>query len=263
MKIKRESFFMKRLRLRLHSLQNFLDNNNQSEFHLNGESVFIEHFFRHFQKVRPVTVFDVGANVGSYTKEIASIAKQQSQECQIHAFEPVLSTFETLKKNLSELSGIHLKNAALSSKEGQLEIHYHEQGSPLASLYERDLGALSLSLDKKETISTMTGETYCEQNQVSHIHLLKIDVEGHEIEVLKGFGKFLNADNIDFIQFEYGGANFDSHTTLSSLYRFLESRGFVMTKIMKDGLCIRPFEFEMENFQYANYVAVSKRISIS
>ena len=76
----------------------------------------------------------------------------------------------------------------------------------------------------------------------------------------EGLGSYLNGDFIDFVQFEYGGANLDSHTSLMELYALFEKAGFVMTKVMRNGLDIRPYKPWMENFQYANYVAISRKI---
>ena len=77
---------------------------------------------------------------------------------------------------------------------------------------------------------------------------------------LEGFGKYLKSDFIDFIQFEYGGANLDSNTNLKQMYEILEQRGFVLAKIMPNGVAIRKYEHYMDNFQYSNYLAISKRI---
>ena len=108
-----------------------------------------------------------------------------------------------------------------------------------------------------EDIFLKTGCDYIEEHAIKHIDLLKIDVEGHELKVLQGFEKYLSVDFIDYIQFEYGGANLDSHTSLLELY---SKRHFLIAKILPKGLEIRTYQSYMENFMYANYVAISKRI---
>ena len=77
---------------------------------------------------------------------------------------------------------------------------------------------------------------------------------------MEGFGSYLNADFIDYIQFEYGGANLDSKTSLMELYKFFKDRGFIVTKVMPKGLEIREYSPFMENFMYSNYVAISIKI---
>jgi hypothetical protein len=75
-----------------------------------------------------------------------------------------------------------------------------------------------------------------------------------------GFGEYLNGDFIDFIQFEYGGANLDSKTSLLDIYSCLEDRGFIIAKIYPQGLEIRDYKPFMENYCYSNFVAISKKI---
>jgi hypothetical protein len=63
---------------------------------------------------------------------------------------------------------------------------------------------------------------------------------------------------IKVIQFEYGGANLDSKTSLLDLYKLLESAGYMVCKVMRHHLELRPYNPTMENFQYSNYIALSK-----
>ena len=103
-------------------------------------------------------------------------------------------------------------------------------------------------------------DDYIEANQIHKINFIKIDVEGHELKVLNGLGKFLNDDFIDFIQFEFGGTNIDSHTNLLDFYVLLEGRGFKICKIMPKFLEIRAYNHRFNNFEFQNYVAISNKI---
>ncbi|GLI54154.1 FkbM family methyltransferase [Thermodesulfovibrio yellowstonii] len=103
-------------------------------------------------------------------------------------------------------------------------------------------------------------DEYIEENNIKHIDFIKIDIEGHELKAFYGFGSYLNSDFIDYIQFEYGGANLDSHTSLMDIYKFFEERNFSIAKIMQKGLELRKYSPFMENFMYANYVAISNRV---
>jgi len=118
----------------------------------------------------------------------------------------------------------------------------------------------NIDMKQSERIKTMRLDGFIMHDGIDHIHLLKIDVEGHELSVLSGLGEYLRPDFIDFIQFEYGGANLDSHSSLMDLYAVFEKAGFVVAKIMPSGLEIRSYRPNMENFQCANYVAVSSAI---
>ena len=118
-------------------------------------------------------------------------------------------------------------------------------------------------MNKKETISLIRLEDYLTEQNITSIDFLKIDIEGHELAAFRGMGAYLSADRIKAIQFEYGGANLDSGTTLRELYQTLEGAGFILAKIMKNGVEIRPYSLRMENYQYANYAAFSKKFFLS
>ena len=81
-------------------------------------------------------------------------------------------------------------------------IYKDKEMSGLTSLYQRNLVFYNLKMDQKETVELSTAQNYIEKNNIRKINLLKIDVEGHELKALSGFGPYLNSDFIDFIQFE-------------------------------------------------------------
>jgi hypothetical protein len=112
-------------------------------------------------------------------------------------------------------------------------------------------------MDLTEEISLKTGIDYVTGHAIEKIHLLKVDVEGHELDVFGGFGDFLHPDRIDYIQFEYGGANLDSHTSLLELHNYLSAKGFILCKMKRNKLEIQSYDPRLENFMYQNWVAVS------
>ena len=140
------------------------------------------------------------------------------------------------------------------------EIYYDVKGSGLASMYQRNLNMYNNELNIKEEIKTERLDEYIEQNEIKHIDFMKVDVEGHEMVVFEGMGRYLNSDFVDYIQFEYGGANLDSMTSLMNFYELFESKGFRLAKVMPGGLQIREYESFLENFEYSNYVAISERL---
>jgi len=127
-------------------------------------------------------------------------------------------------------------------------------------MYQRNLNRYNNELNIKEEIKTERLDEYMEQNEIKHIDFMKVDVEGHEMVVFEGMGCYLNSDFVDYIQFEYGGANLDSMISLMNFYELFESKGFRLTKVMPGGLQIREYESFLENFEYSNYVAISERL---
>jgi hypothetical protein len=115
-------------------------------------------------------------------------------------------------------------------------------------------------MNKSEQVKCEKLSDYINENNIKHIDFLKIDVEGHELGVLQGLDNYLNASFIDFIQFEYGGANIDTHTTLRDLFEIFNKSDFQVGKLFPRGVEFYNYVPRMENFQYSNWVAVSNHI---
>lgn len=238
---------------------NALENNGNTDFKKNGEEKFINNLILNSGHDKLV-IFDVGANIGNYSKKVINKAMLYEKNFEVHMFEPTKVCFKSLKDSFSVTKNIFLNNFGLSNDNTEATIYYDNEGSGLASLYDRKLSEYGIKLDRKETILLKRGVDYIRSKKIKHINLLKLDVEGHEMSVLEGFGECLNPEFVDLIQFEYGGCNIDSRIFLRDYFDFFVERGFVIAKIMPKKLEIREYNFYMENFQYSNYIAISKKI---
>ncbi len=236
---------------------NRLENNNNADFHTNGEESFLKDYFSSLSE--KVTLFDIGGNIGGYSEILIRQCAKRGLDYSLHIFEPTRSSFEILKEKFSKDKNVYLNSAGVSDSKTSAQIYYDAEKSGFASLYLRDLSAFNVNMNKKEKISLVRLDGYIRKHKITVIDFLKIDIEGHELAAFRGMGKYLNGDFIKAIQFEYGGANLDSRTTLHDLYQTLQQAGFVIAKIMKHGVEIRPYSLNMENYQYANYVAFSKK----
>jgi hypothetical protein len=79
----------------------------------------------------------------------------------------------------------------------------------------------------KLAVEAVSGRSFCAKHGIDHIHFLKIDAEGHDIEVLKGF----DLDKVDFCQVEAMMNPHDRDWTLyEDLYPFMVSHGFYLFK---------------------------------
>lgn len=146
-------------------------------------------------------VLDVGANKGDVT--LAALKTYPS--CKVICFEPVTATFELLKKNLSQYSDrTFLYNSALAEKEGVGEINitsFHGANSILPksdfhSQFNPHIGEIN-----KEQISLLRLDDIASKLPTNHIDVMKIDVEGYEINVLKGGRSFIQS-SVDTIIIE-------------------------------------------------------------
>ncbi len=247
-----------------------LDNSGVADMDKSGEGKLLERLIEFFGKrFSRIVVFDVGANVGDWTwcllKSFLNRQGSQKLELEIHCFEPVSSSFVKLNSRFvdEKFAGAKIitNNFGLSDKEEEKEIYFQRPEDSHASLYAMETG-MKVPF-ASECVSLKRADRYISEKCIEHINFLKIDVEGHEYHVLVGFGDYLNSDFIDFIQFEYGGCNLVSHSSLKDIYAYLIQKGFRIGKIMRNGkVDLRDWKPFMENFQYSNYIAVSRRLLI-
>ena len=201
-------------------------------------------------------LFDVGANKGEFTKRIVEAWK--GSPYQLYAFEPSRKTFEMLQNSVSNSAPVHLVNMALGDKPGHVDLFSDKEGSGLASVYPRDLSYHKINFSDHEKIEDTTLDLFCEQNKISSIDFLKLDVEGHELAVLSGGKRMFEEGKVKIVQFEFGGCNIDSRTFFRDYYNFFK-KDFDLYRILSNGLQpIRCYSEKLEVFLSANYLAVKK-----
>ena len=94
------------------------------------------------------------------------------------------------------------------------------------------------------------------------IDILKIDTEGHDFCVLKGFSNFLQKAKIKVIQFEYGKTCIPPRITLGDFYNLLEPLGYSIGRLYPNQVKFQEYNlFRDEHFRMGNYVAVHRNYS--
>ena len=167
-------------------------------------------------RIKSKIFIDVGAYIGFYSILMSGIFEK------IYAFEPLQRNFKILNKNiLTNDLGQKIKtyNFALGSKEEKLFGGSNRKGDLLQS------SGFSLAdnvNNKSEKISIFRGDDIISLN--NEIITIKIDVEGFELDVLKGLEKLL-INNLCYLQIEIWDHNNDSvFCLLNNLnYNFLET----------------------------------------
>jgi len=141
----------------------------------------------------------------------------------------VPSTAEQLATNLGQHPDVVVNAFGLSDTPGEFPVKINVDDSTRSTLITNaELGAVN----SDEIICTVcTGDNYLSQNKIDHIDLLKIDAEGADHLVLKGFSEALAQEKIGSIQFEYGRAAIAANFLLKDFYEYLTSYGFSVGKL--------------------------------
>lgn len=204
----------------------------------------------------PYCIFDVGANVGDFIQ----LANDSLPEIDlaIHAFEPSEKTFAALSSRWGSDKRVVLNNCGIGDQKGNATLHSNSDRSGLASMTKRRLGHMGIEFDRAEKVSLDTIDDYCSSKGIDHIHLLKIDIEGHELDALSGAQNMFSESRIDLVSFEFGGCNIDTRTYFQDFWYFFSERGMKLFRVTPSGFLhpITSYRESHEQFRTVNFVAL-------
>lgn len=150
------------------------------DIYMIGEILYEQPYRLHHQLPTKPVVIDAGANIGIATLWFRAIYP----DAEVHCFEPASDNFDLLRRNVAGLPGSHCMRAALGAAEGEVRLEMpggHSDNRIIAGVTNADM----------EVVQCTTGAAYFERSGLDRVDLLKLDVEGYEIEVVRGFGTAL------------------------------------------------------------------------
>lgn len=193
------------------------------------------HFEAFLRLKKKGNIIDVGANIGAFSLLAASYLRKSSSYNKVYCFEPYHPIFEKLVKNI-ELNK-NLKDF-LIVEDIALGSIINEKLT--FKIIKKNLGANFLeptntqSFEKEEDfIFGDTLDNYCKKKNIKNISFLKIDVEGMELDVLKGSENIITKYRPDiFIEINEKKYNDKGQSFKSYLFNFeKEKRNFLIENI--------------------------------
>lgn len=204
-------------------------------------------FAKPFLPVNPV-VFDIGAHKGGYTEYVLG----ELPEADCFLFEPNESL---CKEFLGKYNAFDILIGDTNA--GKKFYQCAGKADELSSIYNREVfKEIETSVVHK---LCATIDQFCFDNYIYHIDLLKIDVEGAELDVLKGSVKMLSDKKITFLQVEYGGTYPDAGITGLQVIQYLNELGYNVYELVGDELQSIRSERFVEDYRYTNFL-VSHRV---
>jgi FkbM family methyltransferase len=159
------------------------------------------HQFDYIGKKHDVVIFDIGANRGDTVQKYLDYYPSAT----VYAFEPFPETFETLQTRFSKNKSVHCYPFAISNIKSE-QVLFVNKSADTNSLFKPQKAGLSSDkeVENKGTIRvpTITIDLFCSENNIRHIDILKMDIQGGELNALKGAENLLTNKLIDLIYSE-------------------------------------------------------------
>jgi FkbM family methyltransferase len=181
------------------------------------------------------TVFDIGAYTGIYSL----IAAKSNKNLRVFSFEPNPELFNALTKNIKNnfASRCNLQQFALDKVSGNDYLYLnHDVYSSVGSLIE------TLPGQKKILIEKTTLDKFCQEKSIERIDLMKIDVEGFEVNVLEGGRTILSASTPLILMESL------NNKSLEIQYEFLSSIDY-----------LRPLQIKGDGYDRNNWLWFTKK----
>jgi len=221
---------------------------------VSGERHFIRKILAQYIKSDEPILFDVGANIGSYSSELIN---SFPNAC-VHSFEPHPRNFLRLKEKVLS-KNVKCHNVAAGATYGKAILYDRADfdGSDHASLHE----AVISDIHKVGVVSTEivvdTIDEISKREGIDFIDFLKVDTEGHELAVLQGASTLLENGKIGCIHLEFNEMNIVSRVFFRDVRNLLHN--YKLYRLLPNGLLpLGDSPLETEIFAYQNIVALPK-----
>jgi FkbM family methyltransferase len=218
---------------------------------VSGETGALRFVCTRTDDLSPFVLFDIGANEGEYLNAaVATVGTYLTAYC----FEPQSASFQKLRIRFSDDSRITLIQMAVGSDLQPVELFFESDGAVGATLHRDSISGQQRS----EMVAQTTIDQFCKQERIEKIDLLKIDTEGHEMDVLHGAAGMIESGSIHAVQFEFGETFLHTQYHFIDVWALLSSR-YAFYRILRRGLAeVHQYSPDLEIYKLANFLCVQK-----
>lgn len=164
-----------------------------------------------------IIVFDLGTNLGTFVDKIVKIFGINN--LQLHLFEPQDQLYEILLKKFSKIGIIN--KFGIGKENGLFKFYINSVNSQSSFLINHNIGEIVSEV----MVEVKRLDKYIEDNEITKIDVLKIDVEGKELDVLISMGNYLEEKIAKYIKIEM---SFNEKQNFTSVNEFLYKAGYYL-----------------------------------
>jgi FkbM family methyltransferase len=220
---------------------------------------------------KKLIIFDIGCYRGVFFKSILNqLTKNELNQCKVYLFD-INKNVKFYIKDFLKLKHIFFNEVAVSNKIGKAKYHYNSffeaSGSSLSTIYKDDkLWVNSRKLILKflfqktknyihYKVPTITLDSLIEKKNIKSIDILKIDVDGSELDVLEGLKKSLKNNRIKILLTEINEINKKYNLKEKKVINFLKKNNF---KLVKKNIMLTPSLFS--NIKSGDYLFINTKL---
>jgi FkbM family methyltransferase len=220
--------------------------------HSNGEYWLLDAVLARAERAKPLTLLDVGANRGDWTRRALDRLAKRELGANVHAFEPAPTTLRFLQQRFGFEPRVRVLPYALSDQPGRATLYVVGELAGTNSLVDTQRGTPT-------PVAVTTLDAYLAEQQIEHIAFLKSDTEGNDLAVLRGGAAALAAGRIDVWQFEYNSRWVFARAFLRDVFELAASTPYVLGKLYGRGIeLFDAWHPELERYFETNFVLVRK-----
>lgn len=136
------------------------------------------------RQLAPRIIYDIGANRGTWTL----LARVLCPQADVHAFEPLEFLHEEFRRNVADVDRVTLHGAALGAEpcEASMFVHAFADASSFLPLAPDEASRHRTHLKEMLVLSVNRLDDYLAEHRLPPPDLVKLDVQGYELEILKG-----------------------------------------------------------------------------
>jgi FkbM family methyltransferase len=218
------------------------------DFASNGEA-FVLSRFNQWSRGREVAIWDVGAHYGEWSEAAHRLVPSAA-----------LHSFEIISEVASRLADTDWRSTypfGLSDAEGVVDVHWNKEHDTESSINPRS--EFRTFQGVPIAVTRCQVKTGCQLvDELGSPDFLKIDVEGHEAHVLRGFRENLQGESApSLIQFEYGATYVPSGSTLREIYALLPN--YSIGRLYPDYVDFKSYSYSDEHLRMGNMIATRDR----
>lgn len=254
-----EWFLPRTMRWRLGRALYIRARGEHSNTEVQGEERFLQTWaLAHLGVGEQFVAIDAGANVGSWAEPFLVSSQTRGRAVSLHAFEPAPASRQLLERRLERFSRSSIIfPQALGQQAGTAKLFLDGPTAGTNSLHASGTAASQPFVQ----VETTTLDSHLKRSQLPRVHLLKIDTEGNDFDVLAGAADSLALGLFDLVQFEYNYRWVFGRHFLRDVFELVGSRGYLVGRCFRSRLeFFSGWDPELERFFECNLIIMKKEL---